>query len=482
MNDFIVLGGGTAGCISALMLKKAYPQKNIKIIESKKIGIIGVGEGSTEHWKTFCNYVDINQWDLIRETGATFKLGIYFKDWSEEDYIHNVGCPHANTVGQYQIGYASLISNKVPKKFLNSSLLWENKFKARITNSSETPTNQYHFDTFKLNKYLHNICWQRGIEVIDDEIVDAKICHQTGNILNITSETAKEYSSDFFIDCSGMKRFLICKKLGIKWNSYSDYLILNSAITFATEEMEEYNSWTLAQARSAGWSWHIPVQGRTGNGYVFSDNFISEEEAQKEIEDEFGNIKIGKKIKFDPGKVEKFWHKNCMAVGLSGNFLEPLEATSIGSTIQQMYCFINYLPSNDEKSFNNKMNNIFDNIVDYIQAHYLVKREDTPFWKEIKYNLKIRDSLKNNLEVWKNRLPQRSDFSASWAMFDASNYICVLYGLDWFDVDNIIKEYNFYPHLHCSTDNDIANSRWEEESSIQLGHKEYINLILRSKS
>jgi len=480
MSDFIVLGGGTAGCVSALMLKQAFPDKNIKLIESKKIGIIGVGEGSTEHWAQFCKFIGITQHDLIKETDATFKLGIYFKGWSEQDYMHNVAGEYADKILGYHIVYGTLIVDEFPKRFLNPDPLWDNKFQAIFTNDkNNVPTNQYHFNTFKLNQYLHNLCEQRGIELIDDEIVDAKICPNTGNILSVISDSTQEYFSDFFIDCSGLKRFLISEKLGIGWKSYSEYLILNSAISFPTGEMEEYNAWTLAQARNAGWSWHIPVQGRTGNGYVFCDKFITEEQAQTEMEKEFGNIEIGRRIKFDPGRVEKFWYKNCLAVGLCGNFVEPLEATSIGSTIQQMYCFLEYYPSKDCKTFNIRMNNVFDNLVDYIQAHYLVKREDTPFWKEIKYNLKLTESLKNNLEIWKNRLPRNEDFTSPWQMFSSANYICVLYGLDWFDIDKIRNEYRAYSRFYENTIQAIVNIKSAEKSGILLGHKEYIKMIMR---
>jgi len=482
MCDFIVVGGGTAGCISALMLKAAYPQKNIKIIESKKIGIIGVGEGSTEHWRFFCDYIGITQYDLIKETGATFKLGIYFKNWSHQDYMHNVGSPHAETNQNYHIAYASLIANRVPKKLLQSDLIWKNRFVARFSgNKNDVPTNQYHFDTHKLNEYLHRLCYERGITLIDDELVDVKICENSGNILSVISTAGYEYTSKFFIDCSGLKRFLISEKLKIEWKSYSEYLILNSAISFATNEMDEYNAWTLAQARNAGWSWHIPVRGRTGNGYVFSDNFISEDEAHQEMQRDFGNVEIAKRFKFNPGRLEKFWYKNCMAAGLSANFVEPLEATSIGSTIQQIRCFISYYPSNDHKTFNTRMNAVFDNLVDYIQAHYLVKRDDTPFWREIKYNLKLTESLKNNLDIWKYRLPQYGDCDVPYGMFSSANYICALYGLDWFNVNNIIKEYNSYPHLHNEYENKISNSKWFENTSVTLGHREYIDLILRQK-
>jgi tryptophan halogenase len=127
------------------------------------------------------------------------------------------------------------------------------------------------------------------------------------------------------------------------------------------------------------------------------------------------------------------------------------------------------------------MNAVFDNLVDYIQAHYLVKRDDTPFWREIRYNLKLTESLKNNLDIWKYRLPQYGDCDVPYGMFSSANYICALYGLDWFDVNNIIREYNSYPHLHNEYENKISNSKWFDNTSVTLGHREYIDLILRQK-
>ena len=162
-----VVGGGTAGCISALMLKTKFPHKKIKIIESSNVGIIGVGESSTEHWSQFCRFVDIPQLAAIKECNATFKIGVYFKNWAEEDFMHNIGGPHANTLGSYYANYAHLISNQRPKREISSNLTWENKLSlSNYSNPDDSPTNQYHFDTFALNEFLHKECIKKEIEII----------------------------------------------------------------------------------------------------------------------------------------------------------------------------------------------------------------------------------------------------------------------------------------------------------------------------
>jgi tryptophan halogenase len=234
----------------------------------------------------------------------------------------------------------------------------------------------------------------------------------------------------------------------------------------------------MATAQNAGWSWTIPTQTRTGNGYVYCDGFIGKEEAHQEMEEKYGQkLEIAREFRFDPGRLEKAWHKNCYAVGLSQSFVEPLEATSIGSVIQQMFCFIHYLPSYDINKCNVRINNIFDNIVDYVQAHYLVQREDTEFWKEVKYNLKLTDSLSNHLEMWKNRLPQVVDISCPWGMFSAVNYIPILYGLNWFDVEKIKEEYQFYS-VSDNCESELRNYDTWEKTQFIVGHKELVKMLV----
>ena len=477
MNKIIIVGGGTAGCISALILKQKFPKIDVNIIESKNVGIVGVGESSTEHWTDFCNFVDIPILNVLKYCKATFKSGVYFENWAKNDFIHSIIPPFQKTYGSYYGIYGYLISNELG---IVEPLSTINKLGTTHFNSLyDSPYNQFQFDTFALNSYLHEICNQKGIGILYDDIIGAYLDEENGNINAVCSKDTN-YQADFFIDCSGFSKILLNQIYKVPWISYSKYLPLNSAIAFATEEMEEYNKYTKSTARNAGWSWTIPTQTRTGNGYVYCDSFIEKDKAHEEMEKAYGcTLDIAREFKFDPGRLEKAWYKNCYAVGLSQSFVEPLEATSIGSVIQQMFCFLHFLPSYDYESCNECVNEIFDNIVDYVQAHYLVKREDTPFWREVKYNLNLTSNLAGYLEKWKNRLPIDVDVKCSWGLFKSQNYIPILYGLGWFDTEKIKKEYDFHAP---SIEHDIINELESiHEPPFLISHKKFIKEIINGR-
>jgi len=471
IDDIIVVGGGNAGYISALILKKSFPNKNIKIIKSKKIGTVGVGESSSEQIRAFCEYVGIPLLELILKAKATFKLGIYFENWSDEDFLSGVGEFALPYRGHYSYMQSVVVNNK-PNYEINPCGTWINQVPLNYFNDlNDSPTNQFHFDTHGLNEYLKEFCISKGISIVTDDITNVMIDEESGNIVSVNGELNHE--ADFFVDCSGFSRLLLSKVFNIKWKSYSEYLPLDSAVAFTTDEMDEYNIYTKATARDYGWSWQIPVQGKTGNGYVFSEKFINKTQAHEEMERVYGHkININKTFKFDPGRLEKSWHKNCFAVGLSQSFVEPLEATALGSVVNQMFAFIHYLPSYNIDECNHAINNIFDNIFDFVQAHYLVKKDDTPFWRDVKNNLKLTPSLQSLLDRWKTIFPLAGDVKCRWGMFTEYYYIPVLYGLKWFDRETVANEYKHLEHLP------IAN--WEDTypKVLHMSHKKFIKEVV----
>ena len=485
LEKITVVGGGTAGFVSALILKTRFPKSDVKIIRSKKIGIIGVGEGSTEHWNEFMTYLGVSFQTIMAECDATFKSGIMFKGWGVDDYLHSIGPENDIKNGQYAPVYGHLIGEQKPNYLMNPPLTWQNKVYAeRLEPGSTSPYNQYHFNTNKLNDFLTRVAELKDITIVDDEILDIKLNDQ-GEIAELVGEAAA-YTSDFYIDCTGFAKLLI-SKLGAKWESFGEYLKMKAAITFPTGDTQEYNMWTIARGMDAGWLFRLPVWGRHGNGYIYDSDFITKEQAHTEVEKYFGHtIEIGKEFKFDPGALDRVWIKNCCAIGLSSIFVEPLEATSIGTSIQQAFLLMHRLPNYNEKTidrYNKDVNDILMNIRDFVILHYLGKRNDTPFWQSI-LDMPIPDSLAENLEKWKKNLPIADDFSGTTAykLFSEAHYIQILSGLKMFDVNAIAYEYDMTHHaIKEMVSNQQREKRTFEMINPSLGHKEFVKRIRSMK-
>ena len=475
-----VIGGGTAGFVSALILKSRYPDIKIEIICSSKIGIIGVGEGSTEHWNEFLKYVGISWKSVIKKCDATFKAGIMFRGWAEQDYLHSTNPDFESKTGQYLYCYAKQIAESRPQRLSTPSLVWENLVDNRFIDEKDPPYNQFHFNTNKLNTFLQDICKIKNIPIIDDEITDVLLTSD-GNIQSVTGEKLS-YSHDFYIDCTGFKKLLI-GKLGGVWQSYSKYLKMKAAIVFPTPPKSEYNLWTTAQAMNYGWMFNIPVWERSGNGYIFDKDYIDQHQAKEEAEKFLGHsIEVGKYIEFDPGAIDRPWINNCCAIGLSANFIEPLEATSIGSSIQQTFLLMHRLPNynnNTIDQYNIDMGRIMENIRDFVILHYQTKKTNSPFWKDLQH-LEIPESLTNKLNHWRNNLPIEEDFNCAsrYVLFREANFIHILHGLDLFNKDMIKKEYNMQrQEIKDLADNKILEIELYEKSVKSVGHRRFLELV-----
>ena len=485
MRSICIVGGGTAGYVTALILKSRFENNiDITIIKSDKVGIIGVGEGSTEHWKDFLDFVNINPIEIIKNCDATCKSGIMFENWQEDPYLHSVNdILQGIKLGQTSIGYQQLITNNCRQNELTNPHFWENNLEQFYVNEDNLknnifPVNQFHFNTFKLNDFLNKKCLERNIKIINDEIKDV-ILNNKQEIIELTGEKIN-YSYDFYIDSSGFKRILI-SKLGAKWQSYKKYLKMKEAIAFPTEDTENYNIYTVAKAMDYGWMWQIPTYGRQGNGYIFDSDYINAEQAKKEVEKLLNKkIEIGKHIKFDPGCLDKVWINNCVAIGLSANFVEPLEATSIGTSIQQTFLLMHFLPNYDEKvikNYNYKVEKIMNNIRDFICLHYLTKKNNTQFWKDLQRN-EIPESLKENLEKWKYRLPIRDDFKdTDYLLFFETNWIHILYGLKLLDIQELRKNFNFINKENLDYCKKRLNNFKNSFNVETIEHKEFLKYV-----
>lgn len=482
MKSIGIIGGGTAGFVAALILKNTYPSVDIEVVRSTKIGTIGVGEGSTEHWSFFMDYVNIEPYEIIKECDATFKSGIMFENWGEKDYLQNV---EGNLVGDQQgllFVYAKYIAEGYGPKDLVGINTWNSMvpFNRFMDNTpKDTLVSQYHFNTNKLNDFLTKKSIERGISVVDDEILD--VVTEQDQIKFLKSEN-KIYNYDFYVDCTGFSKILI-SKLGAKWNSYSDYLAMKEAIVFPTDN-EDYPMWTLARAMDAGWMFRIPVWERKGNGYIFDSNFINADEAQREVESYLGHsIEVAKHIKFDPGALDKTWIGNCCAIGLSASFVEPLEASSIGTSIQQSFLLADRINNYNEhtiKLYNKQVEKILENIRDFIVLHYITNRDDTDFWKYIK-TIDLPESLKDKLNLWKTRLPNKEDFSdiTTRLLFNEYNFLIVMHGLGLIDKETARKQYSLIPQDAKEYAHEVQQNMEQLVNVKCIPHQMMIDLIRR---
>jgi len=484
IDNIIILGGGTAGLVAASMLKTSFPKLDVTLIESSKYGIVGVGEGSTEHWKTFMEHCNIDPLRLFSETGATYKTGIKFENWHGDDtsYWHSLPefASYPDTKTSIFPTMVKIIADNSPPDFS----VYPMTLLSRHAEPFHDIMSQYHFDTFKLNKFLHDVCFEKGVSIVDDIIEDV-IVDEHGFVTSLKGVKGL-YTSEFFIDASGFRR-IISMKLGVKWKDQSDYLPMNSAIAAPSRYEDELPSHTVAKALSAGWSWRIPTQDRFGNGYVYCDKFITDNDAEKEFKGQFNyNIEIGKKFKFSAGYLDELWTKNCVSIGLSALFVEPLEASSIGSTIQQMFGFISSIIYWDKdnlhpaKRFNTDFLKVASNIVDFIQLHYITQRRDTEFWRWINTEVKLTDFNAEHLERFKNYLPGINDFNYHYLMFKEINYMQVMHGLRLFNNNKIKEMYQkHFMHFDQYIEDGIKNTRETCYNTIEQfrPHRECLNTL-----
>lgn len=454
IDNLVILGAGNAGLISALMLKTAFPNLSISVIKSGKISTIGVGEGSNEHWLEFSKVVGISTADVLRETDATFKHGIKFVNWHGDDNVYYHSLSEYLSVQDHYTGLPYTLMRLVSENTPPEKLVWAACLDGKVPSDLDFDFAQFHFNTFKLNSFLEKLCSQRNITIVDDTILDVNI-DATGNVSSLIGEKSI-YISDFFIDTSGFNR-VISKHLDSRWVSYQRYLPTNSAIAFPCAISDAQTpTFTEAKARKHGWSWKSPVYGRYGNGYVYSDLFCDKDLAQFEMQTEYeSKIEIAKEIKFDPGKIDKFWIKNCVSVGLSGSFIEPLEASNIGTTIKQikalMSSLVCWFPG--DEFISTKYNYIFDqvseNILDFVQLHYLTRRQDTEFWRWCKYEMPLTDFNKETLEYFKKNFVSYNFFHRNiYELFDELDWIQVMHGLGMFDIASINKKFMKFPYLN----------------------------------
>ena len=404
---YVILGGGTAGWLTALFVKEKFPYSDVTVIASSEIGILGAGEGTVPTIINFLKEININPEDVIKHAKGTIKNGIKFTNWNGDNshYYHSF----SSNLQQEQLFHAL---------FENKKINIESK---KIFDSNNLSGMSLHFDANKLADYLKTIGLVRNIKLIDNKVEDF-VFDSDNNIVGLTLETKITIDCDFVFDCSGFKRLIIGKHFKSKWNCYKKTLPMKRAMPFFLDNTNEGNlpPYTDAIAMKYGWMWKIPVQGRYGCGYVYDSDYVSDEDIKLEIE-EFAGIKLpenAKTFNFDAGYYEDTWVNNCVAIGLSANFIEPLEATSIyvttSSLIYLLEC-INGITLRDKNSidnYNSSIREINSKIAKFIYFHYLTNRKDSDFWKEFRIKRTMPSEIYDLLELSKNKNLSETDLDS----------------------------------------------------------------------
>jgi len=420
LDSIIIAGGGTAGWMTAAALAKLVIPLgiNVKLVESDQIGTVGVGEATLPHLRFFNQTLGIDERELMAATQATIKLGIEFKNWGRrgDSYIHPFGEYGREIHGiEFHHYWAELhrqgMSDRICDYSLPVIMAEQNKFRLPSDNPDEIMSSfsfAYQFDATAYARYLRGYAEERGVERIEGKIEDVILEPETGNILSLSLESGESLSADFFIDCTGFRALLLKEALNTGFDSWSKFLPCDRAVAIPCEGDDAPEPYTRATAQKAGWSWRIPLRHRIGNGHVYSSDYMSDNEALDILESELEGpaTRDAKFLRFEAGWRRKNWEKNCVGIGLSAGFLEPLESTSIYLIQSAITHFIELLPQRsnhdtDREAFNQIMALEVERIRDFLILHYhATERDDTPFWNYVR-TMKIPDSLTEKIDLFK---------------------------------------------------------------------------------
>ena len=444
IRNIVIVGGGTAGWMTAAALAKVVgtQRHSITLVESEDIGIVGVGEATIPPILLFNKLLGIDEDQFVRETSATFKLGIDFVDWRAigDRYFHHFGLFGADLKGgvsfaHYWLRWVQEGGNPDNLRFsAEAEAARSGRFGRTPPTAGALPTINYafQFDASRYAAFLRNFAEARGVSRTEGRIVQVHTHSESGFIEAVELSGGRRIGGDFFIDCSGFRGLLIEQALGAGFDDWSHWLPANRAAAVPCKRVEDPVPYTRCTAREAGWQWRIPLQHRTGNGYVFSDAFISEEKASSVLLSKLDGAPIGdpRILRFTAGRRRRCFVKNCLAIGLSSGFLEPLESTSIHLIQVAITKLLDLFPERDfdpliVNRFNREMELLYDSIRDFIVAHYkATERDDSEFWRYCR-NMDVPDSLATKFDLFRRRgqvLVEDHD------VFRETNWFAVLYG------------------------------------------------------
>ena len=420
IESIVIVGGGSAGWMTAAALSNSLRQGcRITLIESDDIGTVGVGEATIPPIRTFNEMLGIDEREFVKATQGSFKLGIEFVDWGRlgNRYFHPFG-PHGRAFDIVGLHHYWLKAREAGETaaFDEHSMAWALARAGRFTRPGQDPRNvlstfdyAYHFDAGLYARFLRRYSEERGVVRVEGKVATVAQDGESGFVQTVQLEDGQIFAADLFIDCSGFRGLLIEGSLQTGYEDWSHWLPCDRAVAMPCAKAGDFTPYTRSTARAAGWQWRIPLQHRTGNGYVYCSQFLSDEEAEATLRANLdGEALAGpNRLRFTTGRRRKFWNKNVIAIGLSSGFMEPLESTSLHLIQAGISKLLALFP---DKDFNpllaDEYNHIsvteFERIRDFLVLHYkLTTRDDSELWRYCAH-MDIPDTLQFKIDHFKS--------------------------------------------------------------------------------
>ena len=420
IKSILVVGGGSSGWMAAALFAHLFQGLyRIRLVESEDIGTIGVGEATIPAIKKYNELLELDEAQFMRLTQSSFKLGIQFNNWDRigSSYMHGFGvigqdmgwlrC-HQYWLKMHQQGEASDFANFS----INTVAALKNRFMPARADMGDSPiahiAHAYHFDAGLYARFLRNYAEERGVVRTEGKIVDVALRPDDGFIEAVTLESGERIEADFFIDCSGLRGLLIEQAMKTGYDDWTHWLPCDRALDVPCSRSDNFTPYTKATAHGAGWQWRIPLQHRTGNGHVYSSQYIDDEEAERILLANLDGEQLAAPfhVRFTTGKRRKVWNRNCVAVGLASGFLEPLESTSLYLIQSSLIRLIRLFPDGrlDQANideFNRQTDFEYERVRDFIILHYkATKRDDTPFWRYCR-DMEVPATLQRKIDLFR---------------------------------------------------------------------------------
>ena len=492
IKNLIIIGGGTAGWMAAAtlsrILKNGYA--NVTLIEAKTIPSVGVGEATIPQILTFNKMLGLEENDFVKKTHATFKLGIEFVNWTRlgDSYIHPFGAYGIDMDGiafhhywlkeNHRRRMADLPPLNLESFCIQSAAARKGKFMRPIQTQRsvlERIVYAFQFDAILYAKYLREFSEKHGTKRIEGKVVNVVQDSDTGFIQKVKLEDGQEINGDLFIDCSGFRSLLIENTLKSGYTNWSKWLPCDRAVAIPSERHVNPSPYTRSTAHKAGWQWRIPLQHRTGNGHVYSSQYIDKEKATQTLINNLDSKPIGteKHLQFTTGHRNKFWDKNVIALGLASGFLEPLESTSIHmvqsglARLMKMFPYKGIVQS-EVDYYNKETLEEYESVRDFLILHYhLTERDDSEFWNYLR-NMDIPETLKVKMDLYRHngRIFRKND-----ELFNETSWLAVFAGqnlqpsgyhpvADTIDTKEVTRRLE---HIHSAmkTGADVMPEHWQ---------------------